>query len=351
MNELAGALTPYFENLVQQNQFSGVVRITQGQTPLYNGAFGYASRAWQIPNHPEIRFDTASITKLFTAVAVLQMIERGLLDFHTRAVEFLGLKDTTISPEVTVFHLLTHSSGIGDDCDEEAGENYEDLWKVKPNYSVTVTEDFLPQFMHKAPNFAPGQGCRYCNCSFVLLGLMVEKAAGMSYREYVRQSIFEKAGMAQSDFCRMDRVHANAAEGSDPLFDEQNQLIGWKKNIYSYPPVGSPDSGAYVTASDLDRFLRQVQAGTLLSAALTRDFLTPQVFHRQEDEWTVKFGYGLEFFLNPAGDVVFYQKDGINAGVSGIIRHYPARNLNVVILSNMMEGVWSPIWKIHELVG
>lgn len=351
MNEFAGTLTPYFENLVQQNQFSGVVLITQGQTPLYTGAFGYASRSWQIPNTLDMRFDTASITKLLTSVATLQMIERGLLDLNTRAVDFLGLKDTTISPEVTVFHLLTHSSGIGDDCDEEAGENYEDLWKLKPNYSVTVTEDFLPQFIHKPPNFAPGQGCRYCNCSFVLLGLMVEKAAGMPYREYVRQFIFEKAGMTHSDFYRMDRVQPNVAEGSDPIFDENKRLVGWKKNIYSYPPIGSPDSGAYVTAGDLDRFLRQVQAGKLLSADLTRDFLTPHVFHRQNDKWTVKFGYGLEFFLNPAGEVEFYQKDGINAGVSGIIRHYPAHDINVIILSNMMEGVWSPIWKIHEWIG
>ncbi|MCL4879239.1 MAG: beta-lactamase family protein [Anaerolineae bacterium] len=343
-------LDPYFGELERTHQFSGVVQVTQGETRLYAGAFGYASRAWQVRNTLDIRFDTASITKLFTAAAVLQLIDRGLLTFETRAVDFLGLQDTAISDAVTVFHLLTHTSGIGDDCEEEDGENYEDLFKVKPNYSIVITEDFLPQFVHKPPNFAPGQGCRYCNCSFVLLGLMIEKLTGIPYRDYVQQHIFTRAGMTQSGFYRMDQANENIAEGCDPIFDDEAHLVGWKKNIYSFPPIGSPDSGAQVTVGDLDRFLRAVQAGRLLSPELTRAFLTPQVHYREKKDWVVKFGYALEFYLRPSGEVVFYQKDGINAGVSGIVRYYPAHDINIVILSNLMDGVWSPIWKIHELI-
>jgi CubicO group peptidase (beta-lactamase class C family) len=157
------------------NLFSGVVLITQGERQLFASAYGYASRPWAIPNSLEMRFDTASITKLFTAVATFQMIEQGDLTLNTPIIDFLGLKGTAISPDVTVYHLLTHSSGIGDDSEEEAGEVYEDLWKTKANYSVTQTEDFLPQFVHKPANFPPGQGCRYCNCGFILLGLAVEQ--------------------------------------------------------------------------------------------------------------------------------------------------------------------------------
>src|SRR5262249_43958844 len=153
------------------------------------GAYGYANRAWKAANTLETRFDTASITKLFTAVATLQLIDRNLLAFDTRAIEFLGLEGTSISRDVNVFHLLTHSSGIGDDADEEEGESYEELWKTRPNYSVTETADFLPQFVHKPPNFSPGQGCRYCNCGYVLLGLLIERAGGLPYRDYVRRNI------------------------------------------------------------------------------------------------------------------------------------------------------------------
>ncbi len=348
--ELATQLHRYLKEREAQDKFSGVVLITQGDVQRYVAAYGYASRAWNIENTLETRFDTASITKLFTSVATLQLIDQGLLGFDTGVSDFLGLEETTISRDVTVFHLLTHSSGIGDDCEEEDGEVYADLWKLKPNYVVTETVDFLPQFVHKSPNFAPGEGCRYCNCSFVLLGLMIEQLTGMSYRDYVREHVFAPAGMTRSDFFRMDRVHADVAEGCDPLCDAGGNVVGWQRNIYAFPPVGSPDSGAYVTAQDLDRFLRAVQAGELLSPELTEAFLTPQVFYKAQDDWTMMYGYGLWFYVDESDVVVCYQKEGINAGVSGLVRYFPAWDVNVVILSNMEAGVWAPVWKIHDVV-
>ena len=302
-----------------------------------------------------MRFDTASITKLFTSVATLQLIDRGLLSLDTGVIDFLGLKDTAISTDVNVFHLLTHTSGIGDDAEEEAGEDYADLWISKPNYSVTETVDFLPQFVHKPPNFAPGQGCRYCNCSFILLGLVIEQITGFSYRDYVRRNIFAPAHMVDTDFLRMDRVHEKVAEGADPIRDEEGNVIAWKKNIYSYPPIGSPDAGALVTAADLDRFLRAVQTGKLLSPKQTQAFLTPQVHYKERYGWTMKYGFGLWFYVDGTNEdgsdhVVCYQKEGINAGVSGMIRHFPEQDICAVVLSNMEDGAWSPIWKIHELI-
>jgi CubicO group peptidase (beta-lactamase class C family) len=338
------------EDLTTQHAFSGVVRITQGEHELYAGAFGYASRPWRIPNALDIRFDTASITKLFTSVATLQLIDQGQISLETGIIDFLGLKNTAISKHVTVYHLLTHTSGIGDDADEEAGEIYEDLWKTKPNYSVTETADFLPQFVHKPPNFAPGAGCRYNNCAFILLGLAIEQISGQRYRDYVTENIFRRVGMGDTAFLRLDRVHERMAEGADPIKDEDGNVVAWKKNIYGYPPIGSPDAGAYVTAADLDRFLRAIKAGRLLSPELTRAFLTPQVHYRDRDDWTMKYGFGLWFYVDQDDHVVCYQKEGINAGVSGMIRHFPDSDISAVVLSNMEDGAWAPIWQIHELV-
>jgi CubicO group peptidase (beta-lactamase class C family) len=343
-------LNHYFQNLEKEELFSGVVLITQGNSSLYSGAYGYASRSWKIANTLDTRFDTASVTKLFTSVATLQLIDQGSFDIETSVIEFLKLKGTTISKEVNVYHLLTHTSGIGDDSEEEDGEVYEDLWKTKPNYSVITTTDFLPQFIHKPPNFLPGKNCRYCNCGYVLLGLMIEEASGMTYRDYVRQNVFTKAQMTDSDFMRLDRVHENVAEGSDRFRNEIGNYVGWKKNIYSFPPIGSPDSGAYVTARDLDAFLRSVQAGELLSSELTAAFFSPQVHYQAMDNWTKMYGYGLWFYVDKSDRIVCYQKEGINAGVSALIRHYPELDLNVVLLSNLEEGVWEPIWKIHDLL-
>ena len=343
-------LERYFQQRAQQDAFSGVALITQGSSQLFAGAYGYASRSWNVPNTLTMRFDTASVTKLFTAVATLQLIDRGLLAFDTPVIDFLGLQETAISRAVNVFQLLTHTSGIADDAEEESGEVYADLWKTRANYAVTETADFLPQFAHKPPNFPPGQGCRYCNCGYVLLGLLIEQASGLSYRDYVRQQIFAPAAMLHSDFLRMDLAYDEVAEGCDPLHDEHGTLVAWKKNIYAYPPIGSPDGGAHVTASDLDWFLRKVKAGSLLSPQSTAAFFTPQVLHHVQDDWKQMYGYGIEFAVDGAGNVLFAEKEGINAGVSAVIRHYPDQNINVVLLANIREGVWEPVRTIHRLL-
>jgi len=345
-----GELERYLQQRMEQDSFSGVVLITQGSSQIFAGAYGFASRSWKVPNTLTMRFDSASVTKLFTSVVTLQLIDRGLLAFDTPVIDFLGLQDTAISHDVNIFHLLTHTSGIADDADEESEEIYADVWKTRANYTVLETVDFLPQCAYKPPNFPPGQGCRYCNCSYILLGLLIEKVSGLSYRDYVRQHIFAPAGMLHSGFFRMDVVNENVAEGCDPLRDEQGKIIAWKKTIYSYPPIGSPDSGGHVTAGDLDRFLRVVKAGSLLSPQMTSAFFTPQVLHHVQEEWKHMFGNGIEFGVDDRGRVVFAEKEGHNAGVSAVIRYYPDQDINVIILANIMHGAWEPIKTIHRLL-
>jgi CubicO group peptidase (beta-lactamase class C family) len=276
------------------------------------------------------------------------LVDQGRLALDTPVIPRLGLTGTPLSPDITLYHLLTHSSGIGDDADEESGESYEALWQTRTSYLVRTTADFLPQFIHKPANFPPGQGCRYCNVGYVLAGLAIEQASGLAYRDYVRQHVFAPAGMVHSDFFAMDQVEANVAEGADPVRDADGVVTAWKRNIFSYPPIGSPDAGAHVTAGDLDRFLRQVRAGRLLSPALTEAFFTPQVSHSQDDGGQQGAGLGLWFRLDPAGRVVYAEKEGINAGVSAMLRHYPDQDLSVVLLSNMEAGVWAPIQEIHR---
>ena len=327
-----------------------MVRVTVGDDERFAGAYGFASRAWGVRNTLDTRFDTASITKLFTAVACLQQVDAGAFGLATSAVEYLELEGTAISPLVTVRHLLAHTSGIGDDADEEAGESYEAIWRDRPSYSVLEAADFLPQFVHRPPNFSPGQGCRYNNCGYVLLGLMVERATGRAYRDVIREDVFAPAGMHDSDFLRMDRVNDRLAEGVDPIRDEAGGIVGWKRNIYSFPPIGSPDSGAHVTAMDLHRFLRAVRDGRLLSTESTAAFLGPQVRYRVRDGWVQHFGYGPWFRVDDDGTLVFLEEEGSNAGVSGLVRHYPGRDLTVVMLSNLEQGVWDPIAAAHEMI-
>lgn len=348
--KLTDEIDAYLRHRTDEDRFAGVVRITQGADELYAGAFGLATRTWKVPVALSTRFDTASLTKLFTAVSALQLVDPGELALDTAVVPYLELRDEAISEAVTVFHLLTHSSGIGDDAEEENGEDYADLWKAKPNYAVTETADFLPQFVHKPANFPPGEGCRYCNCGYVLLGLMIEKATGMAYREYVRRHVFGPAGMGDSGFFHLGRCAPDLAEGCDPIRADDDAVSGWRKNIYSFPPIGSPDSGAHVTAADLDRFLRAVRGGVLLSPENTRQFFTPQIHYRDRDGWEMQYGMGMWFYVEPDGHVVCCQKEGYNAGVSAVMRYFFDQDVNLIILSNMAEGAWDPSWRMHELI-
>ncbi len=243
---------------------------------------------------------------------------QGELDLETSIHHYVDLEGTTISPAVNLLHLLTHTSGIADDADEEAGESYEDLFLDTPNYSLIETKDFLPQFVHKEPLAPPGVDCRYCNVGYVLAGLAIEKVTGLSYREYVFDYVFGPAGMADSGFYDRRDAAPRVAEGW-----EQHEDGTWFSNIYSYPPIGSPDGGAHVTAPDLVRFIQAVRGGELLDAEYTEEFFVPQVEHigtsslAAEATW---YGFGLEFDMNEDGSVRSYYKEGINVGAS---RHHP----------------------------
>jgi len=340
----------YLKELEAENRFSGVILLSRGDEKLLLNSYGYADRSWKIRNNVNTRFNTASMTKLFTAAAVFQLIDRGLLSLDTKIFEFLDLKKSAISPHVNIYHLLTHTSGIADDSEEEDGEDYEDLWKSKPNYSVQETADFLPQFIYKKRNFEPGEKSRYCNCSFILLGLIIEKITGLSYHEYVKKNIFAALGMGNTDFLRLDGAHDNMAVGYYPVSSGDPENVTWRTNIYSFPPVGSPESGAYTTADDLHLFLKKVQNGDLFSKELTEEFLSPQVHYKDGDDNTWKYGYVFEYMIDNRGNIVSYRKGGINRGVCAMMIYYPGNDINFIMLSNLENAAWEPVKRIDKMI-
>jgi CubicO group peptidase (beta-lactamase class C family) len=156
--------------------FSGACLVTRGAEVLLSEANGLANRDFNIANSVNTRFDTASVTKLFTAAAILQLAQQGALRLDDKVRDILDLKGTAIPDDIRLTHLLDHTSGIADDADEEAGEDYSALFIHKPNYALRNCADYLPQFAYKPPNFKAGTGVRYNNCAFILLGLVVAVA-------------------------------------------------------------------------------------------------------------------------------------------------------------------------------
>jgi CubicO group peptidase (beta-lactamase class C family) len=329
------------ETAVEAGNFSGVVLVTQGETTLLEEAHGFAHRGFAIENTPAMRFDIASVTKLFTAVSTLQLVERGDFALDTPVIPFLDLTGTAISHDVTVRHPLTHSSGIADDADEEAGEDYDLLFVDTPNYRFRNTVDQLPHFVHKEPNFAPGEGVRYNNAGFLLLGLMIEKVSGLTYHDYVRQHVFERAGMQDADFLALDEINHNLAEHYRRIEHDSCDVV-WRKNIYAYPPVGDPAGGATVTARDLDTFLRALRDEQLLGPELTAEMLTPHVkSHDYKTGGSCWYGYATQIDVGDDGTISAWGKDGQNSGVASNTEILPDLDVAVILLANQDCNVWS----------
>jgi hypothetical protein len=163
--------------------------------------------------------------------------------------------------------------------------------------------------------------------------------------------------MTASDFYDRREATPDVAEGWDPIVDAEGRVTGWKQNIFSYPPIGSPDGGAHATVDDLVRFLRAARTGELLSAEGTEQFLTPQVLHHKpqvlhhkQGDGDVWYGFGLAFILDRDGSVRNYYKDGGSTGACGIVRHYPAEDLDVAMLSNAEYGGLAVIREIDGLI-
>ncbi|MBU5593036.1 beta-lactamase family protein [Clostridium sp. MSJ-4] len=337
------------EGLAKEEKFSGVVLINKDNKEFFKGAYGYAHRGWKIPNALDIRYGTASVTKVFTAVAVLQLIEKGLLNFDTKIRELLDLSESKIPTNVTIKHLLMHTSGIGDYFDEDSEEAKECILGQVPNYFIKEVSDLLPLLLHKEPVFEAGTKFSYCNGGYVLLGLAIEKVSGKSYFDYVKENVFLKAGMKYSDFIPLNKVSDKVAESYIPVENNQGEVTQWKTNVYSIPTYGAPDGGAFVTAEDLMIFMRALREGKLLSEEMSKAILTPQVTESEKDGKYFQYSYGI-WFLSKEDGVIRMELSGDDPGLEAMAFYYPKHNIELVILSNMDNSAYALTRIINEMV-
>lgn len=334
--------------LAEDDHFSGAVRISQEGTTLFESAVGYANRAWRVKNEIDTRFRVASISKMFTAVAVLQLVDRGVVGLDTAVVDALDLHNSTIPKATTVYHLLTMTAGIADWFDESG--DWEAVWaelcRTHPIYLFRENKDYLPLFLNKPPLHPLGTKHQYSNASYILLGLLIETVTGQSYFDFVRQNVFAKAEMHHSDYIALDGISEQVAEGYIRQEDGS-----WLRNIYSVTPSAAGDGGATSTVRDLTRFSRALRGGKMLSPEQTRAMLTPQVVEDEEPfrgyDWMYGFG---NFFILQEGEVVRWGHTGEEDGVSGRLYHYPQHNIDVAILGNQSWCAGKLGWALHDAI-
>lgn len=327
-----GALGVTLRSYAAQREFSGSVLVTRGDATLFEGSYGLADRAAGTPVSPRTQFGLASVTKMFTATAIADLVTQERLSFHVPVLDLLPRerRPSTLRGDVTIHHLLTHTSGIADYAEEDESsprylEDYGSLWEDRPSYRMLRPADFLPLFGDLEPYRPPGEGWQYSNAGYVLLGLVIEELSGRPYVEHVEERVFARAGMDASGFFRLDEARADVAVGYLP---RESPAEPWRSNVYRIPVIGGADGGAFSTPRDLDRFLRRQADGTLLGSS--RDV----VLARHADAGAGFFsGYGLMHY--PDGR---YGHGGGDPGVECLVQRFPGEDVNVVVLSNV-EGM------------
>ncbi|WP_415814134.1 serine hydrolase domain-containing protein [Mesobacillus thioparans] len=310
--------------------FSGTVFVQQENDPAATASFGFSNRADQVKNNTDTRFGIASGCKLFTAIAICQLVEDGKLTFDTRLKDCVDVDFPHFSDEITLHHLLTHTSGIPDYFDEEVMDDFEELWVERPMYHIRSLSDFLPMFQNEQMKAAPGESFHYNNAGYILLGLIVEQASERTFTEYVEEHIFKRAGMKDSGYFSFDQMPANTATGYIDLPDGT-----WKTNIYSLPVKGGPDGGAYITVNDMAKLWKALFGKLLLKEETLARLLTP---HAQVNE-TGFHGYGIWIKKEP-GYAVKYHVMGYDPGVSFHSAYYPETEATVVVCSNKSQGAY-----------
>jgi CubicO group peptidase (beta-lactamase class C family) len=318
--------------------FSGVVRLERDGVVEVDAAYGLADRAHAIPMTTATRLGIASGSKTMTALAVLRLVEDGALGLGTTARSLLGDDLPLVADDVTVEHLLTHRSGIGDYLDEDEMDS-DDYPMPVSVHRLASTEDFLPILDGYPTKFPAGERFSYCNGGYVVLALIAERASGRTYHDLVRDLVLGPAGMTSSDFLRSDDLPGDAALG----YVEVGGHV--RTNVFHLPVVATGDGGLYTTVDDVHRFWPALMGGVVVGADLLAAMVRPH--SPPEDGGTRTYGFGC-WLRTDSPEVAMI---GADAGVSFASQHDPVRGYTHTVIANTSDGAWPVSEELDRIVG
>jgi len=299
---------------VAANAFSGTVLVAQNGSVLFEKAYGLANREWNIPNTLDTKFRIGSMTKQFTATAILQLAEQAKLNIDDPVSKYYT--DAPASwRKITIRDLLTHTSGIPDITD-------------LPDYPTFMTENTTPlgiikRVRDKPLEFQPGTNFTYDNTGYIVLGYVIEKVSGRSYADYLQQHIFTPLGMKDSGYDTADSIITHRASGYEWRDGK------WHNAPYISMTVPFAAGGLYSTVGDLLAWDQALYSHKPLSEASLKEMFTPN-----KPLSNYGFGWGI---TTDRGHRLIGHGGGVN-GFDSIINRYPDERLTVILLSNDREA-------------
>ena len=322
-----------YEELIAPS-FRGVAYVLRNDEVVLEYAGGCRDYANELPNTIDTKFASASAGKVFVAVGILQLIEKGKLRFEDTIGELIRIDWKDIDPGITVEQLLRHTSGIPDYFDETVMEEYEELWVDYPNYKIRQNDDLLPLFIDKPMMYPKGTKFQYNNTGYVVLAMIIERLTRQPFDEYLRENVFEPCNMSGTGYYELDRLPAKCAVN----YVWCNSAEDLRTNIFCVDAKGTGAGGAFITVKDIANFWKGLLEGKLLSTEMTASMLKKHSGEGDDPEEGY-YGYGVWIIDGNGGeDIPYFQ--GCDPGVSFISEYNPNKNMISVYVSNYGDNVW-----------
>jgi CubicO group peptidase (beta-lactamase class C family) len=302
------AIQPYVAN----HQFMGSVLVARDGQVIYSKGYGSADLEWDVPNSPGTKFRLGSVTKQFTAASILLLEERGKLSVSDPVKKYLPGAPAAWD-KITIFNLLTHTSGIPNFT------GFADYQKLEP--FAATSEQLVARFRDKPLDFEPGERWQYSNSGYVLLGHLIEKITGDSYEKFVKENIFTPLGMKDSGYDSNSAVIPHRASG---YVSGKN---GFENAGFSHMSIPHGAGALYSTTEDLLKWEHGLFGGKLLKAGSLQKMTTP---------FKSNYAFGLQVETT-GGHKVIEHGGGIE-GFNTELAYYPDDKLTVVVLGNVNGG-------------
>ncbi len=311
---------------VDADVFSGVVLVAKDDRILVQEAFGMADAARSVPNTLDTRFHVGSITKTVTGVAIAQLVESGRLRLDDTLARVLPeYPDADVAARVTIRQLLTHTSGIPDIFASP---------KLDRNRMPGPAADLLLVIAGRPQEFEPGSRFGYSNSNTVILRAVIERTTGQRYHDYVRENIYARAGMQDTDVDAESRIPRRAIgyarfTETDPLHIEPR-----RDNESFIGRASAMDPDTYLSAPDLFRFARALRTNQLLGAGMTDNVVTGTVDVGRSAPFDGKYGFGIYDLTAWGTRLRGHSGGGEDSGIDADMEMLWDRGYTVIVLSN-----------------
>ena len=296
------------QSYATEKKFMGSALVARGDDVIFSKAYGSANLEWQIPNAPSTRFRLGSITKQFTAASILLLEEQGKLKTEDPVKKYLADAPAAWD-NITIFHLLTHSSGL---------PNFTGFPEYPNARAIPTTpEKLVARFRDKPLDFPPGEKFQYSNSGYVLLGYLIEKISSGSYEKFVQDNIFTPLLMKDSGYDSNSAIIARRATGYAP------SPTGPRNAEFIHMSIPHAAGALYSTTEDLLKWQRALYGGKLLSPASFKKMTTP-----------FKGNYAFGLTVSSEGRKQFEHGGGIE-GFNTDLVYTPDTQVTVAVLSNL----------------